>query len=133
MIIRFQLDFGTERLIFSLFHDIAAKDTDTPELAETIAEVRRFETDYFGNGQLHIVDAKSGDLIARKDAYIPVNMYLDREAADAEIAHWKSVAAQRRDRNKRYADEMARLSVLYDVRVTELPATPVPSAERSEG
>ena len=116
MIFRFALDFGAERLNFSVFDDVGVKDTGTPESAETIAEVRRFENEYFGNGQLQIVDAESGDLIARKDAYLPVNMYLDQDAADAEIAGWKRLAVQRRERNERYADEMARLSVSYVVK-----------------
>ena len=77
---------------------MGAKDTGTPESAEIIAEVRRFENEYFGNGQLQIINADTGDLIARKDAYIPVNMYLDQDAADAEIARWKQLAEQRRDR-----------------------------------
>jgi hypothetical protein len=117
--IRFQLDFGAERLNFSIFHDLGVKDTGTPESAETIAEVRRFENEYLGNGQLHIVDADTGDLIARKDAYIPVNMFLDQDAADAEVTYWKRMAEQRRDRDMRYAEEMTRLSVRYDVRMTE--------------
>jgi hypothetical protein len=90
-----------------------------PESAETIAEVRRFENEYVGNGQLHIVDADTGDLIARKDAYIPVNMFLDQDVADAEVTYWKRMAEQRRDRNMRYAKEMTRLSVRYDVRMIE--------------
>lgn len=75
VVIRFQLDFGVERLNFALFHDLGVKDTGTAESAERIAEVRRFENEYFGNGQLHIVNAETGDLIARKDAYIPMNMF----------------------------------------------------------
>jgi hypothetical protein len=50
-----------------------------------------------------------------------MNMFLDQVAADAEIAQWKQLAHQRRIRNKKYADEMARLSVPYDVRVTNKP------------
>ena len=36
------------------------KDTGTAESAERVAEVRRFEKDYFGNGELHIVNADTG-------------------------------------------------------------------------
>ncbi len=116
VIIRFQLDFGAERLNFSLGRDLFAKDTGSAESADNIAEVSRFSSDYFGNGQLHIVNADTGALIARKDAFIPVNMYLDSDAAEADIAHWKRLAEQRRDRDKRYGDEMVRLSTPYDVR-----------------
>jgi len=97
VVIRFQLDFGAERLNFALFHDLRVRDTGTAESAECIAEVRRFENEYFGNGQLHVVNTDTGEIIARKDAYLPVNMFLDQKAADAEIAHWKRLAGQRRE------------------------------------
>jgi hypothetical protein len=97
VIFQFVLDFANERLEFSLFHDVCVKDTGSAESAERIAEVKRFEHDYFGNGQLHIINADTGALIGRKDAYIPLNMYLDGEAADAEIARWKALAEQRRE------------------------------------
>jgi len=73
VIFRFALDFGNERLEFSVFDDICVKDTGTAESAERVAEIKRFERDYFGNGKLHIV-------------------------ADAEIARWKALAQQRRER-----------------------------------
>jgi hypothetical protein len=111
---QFALDFGNERLEFSLLHDIAVKDMGTAESAERVAEVKRFEHDYFGNGQLHIVNADTGALIGRKDAYIPLNMYLDRDAADAEIARWKTLAEQRRH----YSEAMERNARGYNVTVT---------------
>jgi hypothetical protein len=74
------------------------KDTGTAESAERVAEIKRFERDYFGNGKLHIVNADTGALISRKDAYLPLNMFLDQQAADAEIARWKALAQQRRER-----------------------------------
>jgi hypothetical protein len=97
VIVQFALDFGNERLEFSLFQDIRVKDTGTAESAERVAEVRRFEHDYFGNGQLHIVNAETGALLGRKDAYLPLNMFLDQEAAEAEIGRWKALAQQRRE------------------------------------
>jgi hypothetical protein len=98
VIFQFALNFGNERLEFSLFQDIRVKDTGTAESAERIAEVKRFEHDYFGNGELHIINADTGALIGRKDAYLPLNMSLDQQAADAEIARWKALAQQRRER-----------------------------------
>jgi Methylamine utilization protein MauJ len=118
VIFQFALDFGNERLEFSLFRDFMVKDTGTTESAERVAEVRRFEKDYFGNGELHIVNADTGALIGRKDAYIPVNMFLDHDAANADIARWKARADQRRRRDKRYAEEMERYTRGYDVTVT---------------
>ena len=104
---QFALDFGNERLEFSLFQDIGVKDTGTAESADRVAEVKRFEHDYFGNGKLHIVNADTGALIGRKDAYIPMNMFLDQEAADADIARWKALAEQRRERERRDAGDGA--------------------------
>jgi Methylamine utilization protein MauJ len=98
VIFRFALDFGNERLEFSVFDDIGVKDTGTAKSAERVAEIKRFERDYFGNGKLHIVNADTGALISRKDAYIPLNMFLNQQAADAEIARWKGLAQQRRER-----------------------------------
>ena len=113
----FTLDFGAERLTFDIFSDIGVCDTGTAELAERIHEVRRFEQDYFGNGQLHVVNTDTGELISRKDAYIPMNMYLDGEGAKAELAHWKAVAEQRRERGQKYADEMERNAQGYVLKV----------------
>jgi hypothetical protein len=76
-----------------------------------------FEHDYFGNGELHIMNAETGALVGRKDAYIPLNMLFDRKAADSAIARWKALAEQRRERDKRYGKEMERNARGYDVTV----------------
>ncbi len=89
---RFSLDFDAERIVFDLFSDISVSDTGTAKSAERVHEVRRFWQDYFGNGQLRIVNTDTDELIGRKDAFIPVNMYLDGDGAAAELAHWKAVA-----------------------------------------
>jgi hypothetical protein len=93
---RFSLDFAAERIQFDIFSDVGFSDTGTAESAERVHEVKRFGHDYFGNGQLHIVNASTGELIGRKDAYIPMNMFFDAEGAAAELAHWKALAEQRR-------------------------------------
>ena len=104
--------------MFDLFADIGVRDTGTAESAERVREVRRFEQDYFGNGQLHIVNSDSGELIGRKDAYLPVNMHLDGEAAAAELARWKALADWRRERDRKFAEEMERDARGYNVKVT---------------
>jgi hypothetical protein len=98
--LRLSLDFGAERIQFDHFRDVGARDTGTAESAERVHEVKRFEQEYFGNGQLHIVNTDTGELIGRKDAYIPMNMYLDGDAAAAELARWKAFAEQRRARER---------------------------------
>ncbi len=112
---RINLDFANERLHFNLFSDIGFADTGSAASAEKVAELSRFWSDLFGNGQLHIVDAESGQLISRKDAYIPVNMYFDGEGSDALIAHWRRLASERRERDSRYGLEMTRLSQGYTI------------------
>jgi hypothetical protein len=112
---RFRLDFANERLIFDVFSDIGQKDTGTAEGAEAIADCSRFFRDYFGNGQLSIVNADTGELISRKDAFIPLNMYQDVDGCNAEIARWKQAAADRRAGGARHAEMIIGLSQEYTV------------------
>jgi hypothetical protein len=111
----FSLDFGAERIQFEVFRDVGIRDTGTAESAERVHEVKRFEQDYFANGQLHIVNAETGELIGRKDAYLPVNMSLDHEGAAAELAYWTALAEQRRERDRKYRKDMHRNARGYDV------------------
>jgi hypothetical protein len=103
--------------VFNLFSDIGVRDTGTAESAERVHEVKRFEQDYFGNGQLHIISTDTGQLIGRKDAYLPMNMYRDDKGSAAELAHWKAVAEQRRERGRKYGEEIERNAYGYDVKV----------------
>ena len=119
------LDFGAERIVFDLFRDICVRDTGSAESAERVHEVLRFWQDYFCNGQLHIVNTDTGELIGRKDAYLPENMFFDSKGGAAELALWKSLAEQRRVRNRQFAEEMERAARGYDVKVTfGIPVTP---------
>jgi hypothetical protein len=126
----FQLDFAAERLNFSVFDDLAVADTGSAESAERVAEVLRFQFDYFGNGELQIFNADTGALLGRKDAYLPVNMHLNHKAADAEIARWKRLAEERRTRDRSFAEETSRLAFGYNVTMnassTAAEAPPVP-------
>lgn len=114
----FSLDFENERISFDIFSSVGVRDKGTAESAERVHEVMRFSHDYFGNGQLHIVEADTGKLLGRKDTYIPVNMHFDGDGAAANLARWKTLAGLRRDPARKYADEMARNSRGYDVKVS---------------
>ena len=103
VVLRFGLDFGAERIQFDLFYDIGVRDTGTSASADRVHEVKRFEQDYFGNGRLEIFDSATDTLLGRKDAYIPMNMFLDGDAASAELAHWKALAEQRHAAEKTQA------------------------------
>ena len=95
--LRLQADFENERLYFNWSNGITvAPDDDSAEYLEAMAEVQRFNADYFGNGRLEIYNADTGALISRKDAFMPVNMFLDQEAADSGVEELKARAAERR-------------------------------------
>jgi hypothetical protein len=102
---RFSLDFVAERIQFGLFRDVGVRDTGTAKSAERVHEIKRFEQDYFGNGQLQVFNNDTGELIGRKDAYIPRNMYLDGKVAAAELAHWKQQAERRREHERIHDDK----------------------------
>jgi hypothetical protein len=104
-------------MIFDPFSDIAACDAGTAVSADRFYEVRRFWLDHFCNGQLHIVDADTGELLGRKDAYIPVNMMFNSEGAAAELARWRAMADERRELDRRFAEQMEQYARGYDVRL----------------
>jgi hypothetical protein len=113
----FSLDFGAERIDFDLFNDIGVGDSGSTESAERVHEVRRFWQDYFGNGQLQIFNADTGELIGRKDAYIPLNMMFNAEGAAAELAYWKAEAERRRERDRAFGEAMQQNALGYNVTV----------------
>ena len=45
-------------------------------------------------------------------------MFLDGKGAAAELAHWKALAEQRRELDRKFAEEMERNARGYDVKVT---------------
>src|SRR5262249_39843301 len=109
------LDFEAERIQFDLFRDIHAVDTGSAESAESMYEVTRFFHDYFGNGQLQIFNADTGELIGRKDAYLPLNMYQDAKGVAADLARLKAEAERRRERDRRYGEALEFTAHGYDV------------------
>lgn len=94
---RFQLDFKNERLLFDVANGIyGGKDDGSSLWAATMAEVRRFMFDYMCNGSLRLIDAESGLLLSRKEAFLPVNVIVDGEASRKEIQHWRDEAERRK-------------------------------------
>jgi hypothetical protein len=113
----FSLDFGAERIEFDLFSDIGVCDTGSADSAERVHGIKRFEQDYFCNGQLQIFNTDTDTLIGRKDAYLPLNMMFNDKAAAAELAHWKAEAERRRERDRRYGEALQQNALGYAVTV----------------
>jgi hypothetical protein len=121
--INLRLDFAEEKLHFEPTVDLSASDRGTAESAEDMADIKRFFRDFVGNGQLHIYNAETGTLIARKDAYMPMNMMLDYKAVTEEIDSWKRIAEWRRTRSASVENEIVQKcgDVFLSVSVTFKP------------
>lgn len=91
----FWLNFAEERLEFDLQQSIATRDDGSVGAARNGKELDRFFRDYIGNGELQMWNAESGELISRRDAFIPVNCFLNIDAANAAIDAWDTVIVER--------------------------------------
>ena len=91
----FWLNFIDERLAFDAQQSIASRDDGSADAARNGKEIDRFLCDYFGNGELQMWDHDSGQLISRCDAFVPVNCYINMDAANAAIDRWDMVIAER--------------------------------------
>jgi hypothetical protein len=93
---RLRLNFETERLDFEMLTDMRIRDNGTASGMTAVIEFAEFRDALFGNGQLHIYDVDTGDLLGRKDPYIPVNMYFDPKRAAAHLAKLRQRESARR-------------------------------------
>ena len=94
--LRCQFDFDQERLHFDISDGIFGPEDDgTAIYAENRAELAQFFRDYVGNGQLQIFNADTGAFLSRKDAFVPVNCFLDVDGANANIDRWKKLRSER--------------------------------------
>lgn len=91
----FGLNFAEERLEFDLAGSLTAFDDGTAAAARNGKERCRFLWDYFGNGELQIWNGDTGELISRMDAFIPLNMFGNLDAHNAEMAAWEKLVADR--------------------------------------
>lgn len=95
--LNFELHFDRERLVFDLEHGIAVRDDGSERSALNIADLRRFQLQYIGNGELHFYDSDSRVLLSRVDAFMPMNYFANHEWFESEISAWRAIAAQRAD------------------------------------
>jgi hypothetical protein len=116
--ITLNLNFAEERLTLDPLVDVQwSRDDGSVEAAETEAEMKRFQYDLFGNGRLRIVNAETGEVIGRKDAYIPFNMFLDHKVAKAGIERSRERARRRRETQEHFAAEMERHQIKYKIEI----------------
>ncbi|WP_139174111.1 hypothetical protein [Methylobacterium sp. UNC378MF] len=94
--IKFILDFGDERIIFDIEDGLFLDDDGSVTAAEHNADCQRFIRDYGLNGELQIWNASDGGLLSRKDAFIPLNCFIDLEACNAIIAAAQAEVERRR-------------------------------------
>jgi hypothetical protein len=90
------LDFKNERLLAD--DGVSLRDDGSVVAAEMAADVTDFIKFFNLNGRLRINDAETGGLLARKEAFMPVNVFINPEGFDAETARW-NVEAERRARS----------------------------------
>jgi hypothetical protein len=95
----FELHFASERLVFDLDRGLQVRDDGSARAARNIADLRRFQLDYLGNGELHLYDADTRKLLSRVDAFIPLNCWANHEWFQSEIAKWIKIASQRANPN----------------------------------
>jgi hypothetical protein len=94
---RIGLNFGDERLDFELLTDVRIRDDGTADGMAAIIEYTKFFNALFGNGQLHVYDAHTSELLGRKDAYMPMNMIYDHKKAEAQLARFSAIERARRE------------------------------------
>lgn len=93
--IMFWLNFAEERLELDLDHSFKLYDDGSAAAAKNGKERCQFIWDYFGNGEIQILDADSGALISRVDAYLPLNMMANLDGHIADLAAWDKFIADR--------------------------------------
>lgn len=96
--IKFYLNFADERLEFEI-HDgvFGMSDDESSTFARHKAETLEFLAAYYGNGQLRISDHETGELIARKDEFIPCNVIPDYSEFEKDVEFWKKIEATRKE------------------------------------
>lgn len=100
--VKFYLNFTDERREFDIHNGLfGAPEDDSSTYARHRAETLEFLAAYYGNGQLRISNFETGELIARKDEFIPVNVIPDYSELQKGVEHWRMVAKSRKELEER--------------------------------
>jgi hypothetical protein len=84
--LRFTLNLVEERLEFNHLEGLFGHDDGSVAAAKSLREIQRFIRDYLLNGELQIWNAETGALLSRRDAFIPINCFVDIDVCNANIA-----------------------------------------------
>jgi len=87
------LDFRNERLLTD--DGVSISDDGSVAAAEMAADVTDFLKFFNLNGRLRINNAETGELLSRKEAFMPLNVIINPEGFDAETARWRTEAERR--------------------------------------
>lgn len=82
------LDFANERQVIAHETGVQLNDDGSADAARVGKQLAQFLHALYCNGALQIWDAMKGELIAKSDAYLPVNMMFNPEGAKAELDRW---------------------------------------------
>ncbi len=77
-------------------------DDDSSIYARHKAETFEFLAAYYGNGQLRIIDCETGELIARKDEFIPLNVIPDYSEFEKDVEFWRKIEKRRKELEEQY-------------------------------
>lgn len=99
--VQFVLNFEEERLEFDIHNGLyGPPDDGSPEWAKIKGEIQEFAKWYYMNGCITITNSDTGELIARKDEFIPVNVIVEPDGFDREIDKWRALASERRSKRQ---------------------------------
>ncbi|MDR6624369.1 methylamine utilization protein MauJ [Caulobacter segnis] len=117
------LDIKNERLEFEIERDLVLFDDGSPEAMEVAASAMEFRKFYYLNGKLRVVDTETGELLARKDAFVPVNLIVRPEGFDLEIKRYRDTAEHRRELGRyRWRARVSPNNVSYSMDGVSRPA-----------
>jgi hypothetical protein len=68
------LDFANERLLIDTVDHLVSLDDGTEAAVRDAIAVEKFRKAYFGNGELVVRRADTGQLMGRCDAFLPTNV-----------------------------------------------------------
>lgn len=105
--VQFRLNFLEERLEFDIHNAIFGPPDDNSSAWSSIqSDLNNFLKWYYLNGCLIMTNADTKEIIARKDAFIPINCFLQPEILDRENIKWQEITKQRQEIENRISSNV---------------------------